>query len=271
MLGSRSEADDAVQEAWLRVTRGRAEGVENLGAWLTTVVARVCLDILRSRRSRREVYASDVAPELTPPPVTANQGEADALLADSIGPALLVVIETLTPPERVAFVLHDIFDMSFEAIAPILGRSPAATRQLGSRARRHIQVGPAAAAEEIGRHGQIVGAFLAASRHGDFDALLSVLDPNVVLRADDVAVQTAAAMKWAALPREARGARTVAETLKGRARGVRPALVDGAPGAAFASGGQTRAVWAVVVEDEKIVEIELLMDPGHLGQIVVVF
>jgi RNA polymerase sigma-70 factor (ECF subfamily) len=271
MLGSRSEADDAVQEAWVRVSRAGAEGVENLGGWLTTVVARVCLDVLRSRSSRREVYAVDVPQELPPPPVTANQGEADALLAESIGPALLVVLEALGPAERVAFVLHDMFDLTFEEVAPIVGRSPAATRQLASRARRRIQVVPAAVAEEVGRHRQIVGAFLTASRDGDFEALLALLDPSVVLRADELAVQVAAAMKWAELPSEVRGAKAVAETLKGRARGVRLALIDGVPGAAVAVAGETRAVWAFVIEGARIAEIELLMEPGRIGQIEVVF
>jgi RNA polymerase sigma-70 factor (ECF subfamily) len=271
MLGSRSEADDAVQEAWVRVARSGAGGVENLGGWLTTVVARVCLDVLRSRSSRREVYARDVPHELPAPPVIENQGEADALLADAIGPALLVVLETLAPAERVAFVLHDMFDLTFEEIAPVLGRSPVATRQLASRARRRVQLGPAAVAEEVGRHREIVSAFLRASRDGDFEALLAVLDPDVVLRADELAVQTAAAAKWAELPREARGARVVGETLRGRARGVRLALVDGAPGAAVAVDGKTRAVWAFVIEAAQIVEIALLMDPARLEQLEVVF
>jgi RNA polymerase sigma factor (sigma-70 family) len=271
MLGSKSEADDAVQETWLKVTRSGADGIENLGGWLTTVVARVCLDILRSRSSRREVYATDVPRELHPAPLTENQGEADALLADALGPALLVVLDTLTPAERVAFVLHDMFDLTFDEIAPIVGRSPVATRQLASRARRRIQVGPASVVDEVGRHRQIVDAFLAASRGGDFEALLAVLDPNVVLRADDTAVQTAAAAKWAELPSEVRGARAVGETLKGRARGVRPALIDALPGAAVAIGGRTAAVWAVVIENEKIVEIELLMEPQRLAQLDVVF
>ena len=271
MLGSRSEADDAVQEAWMRVARSGADEVENLGGWLTTVVARVCLDILRSRSARGEVYTLDVPHELPPPTVTANQGEADALLADSIGPALLVVLEALAPAERVAFVLHDMFDLTFEEVAPILGRSPVATRQLASRARRRIQVGPAAVAAEVVGQRRIVSAFLTASRDGDFEALLALLDPDVVLRADELAVQTAAAAKWADLPSELRGAQAVGKTLEGRARGVRLALVDGLPGAAVAIGGQTRAVWAFVIEDAKIVEIELLMDPARLGQIEVAF
>src|SRR5712691_8486690 len=188
MLGSPSEADDAVQEAWLRLSRSDTSGVENLGGWLTTVVARVCLNTLRSRESRREEPLDAHVPE---PIVSREAGidpEHEALLADSVGLALLVVLETLGPAERVAFVLHDLFDLPFDEIAPVVGRSPAAARQLASRARRRVQGAATVPAADLTRRREIVDAFLAASRGADFDALLAILDPDVVLRADPVAV-----------------------------------------------------------------------------------
>ena len=204
MLGSLSEADDAVQEAWLRLSRSDTSGVENLGGWLTTVVARVCLDMLRSRKSRREEPLGAHVPE---PIVSREDGidpEHEALLADSVGLALLVVLETLAPAERLAFVLHDMFAVPFDEIAPIVGRSPAAARQLASRARRRVQGAATAPDADLTRQREVVDAFLAASRGGDFDALLAVLDPDVVLRADRAAVQAGAS-------REVRGAAAVAE------------------------------------------------------------
>src|SRR5262249_30452919 len=259
MLGSSTEADDAVQEAWTRVSRTGAGDVENLGRWLTTIVARVCLDMLRSRASRREVQAGDAPPEEWAALKAANDPEADIQLADSIGPALLVVLETLSPAERVAFVLHDMFDLTFEEIAPVVGRLPAAARQLASRARRRVQGGAAVPEGELRRHREIVSAFLAASRDGNFEALLAVLDPNVVLRADHLAVQTAAAYKQRGAPdlaREMHGARAVAEAFKGRARGAQQALIDGTAGAIWAQAGKTRAVFAFTIDNEKIVEID---------------
>ncbi len=257
MLGSRSEADDAVQEAWLRLSRSDTSGVENLGGWLTTVVARVCLDLLRSRKARPE---EPLGAHLPDPIVTP---EHEALLADSIGLALLVVLETLAPAERVAFVLHDMFDLPFAEIAPIVGKSPAAARQLASRARRRVQGAATVADADRTRQRVVVDAFLAASRGGDFDALLAVLDPDVVLRADRAAVQAGASS-------EVRGAAAVAKTFSGRARAAQPALVNGAVGAVWAPGGQPRVVFGFTITRGKIVEIDLLADPERLGELDVV-
>jgi RNA polymerase sigma factor (sigma-70 family) len=254
MLGSLSEADDAVQEAWLRLSRSGDAGVENLNAWLTTVIARVCLDMLRSRKSRRE---EPLGAHLTDP--IANP-EHEAMLADSVGLALLVVLETLAPAERLAFVLHDMFAMPFDEIAPIVKRSPAAARQLASRARRRVQGASAAPDADHTRRRKVVDAFLAAARGGDFDALLALLDPDVVLRADPAAVRMGSAA--AVL-----GAADVAATFSGRARTAQPALVNGAAGAVWAPGGRPRVVFAFTIEGEKIVQIEMLADPAHLGQI----
>jgi RNA polymerase sigma-70 factor (ECF subfamily) len=257
MLGSLSEADDAVQEAWLRLSRSGASGVENLGGWLTTVVGRVCLDMLRSRKARRE-ESMDVAD----PIVSREDGvdpEHEVLLADSVGLALLVVLQTLAPAERVAFVLHDMFDLPFDEIAGIVGRSPAAARQLASRARRRLQGAAAAPDADLARQREVVDAFLAASRGGDFDALLAVLDPDVVLRADRAAVQMgASALK---------GSAAVAGTFAGRARVAQPALVNGAAGAVWAQGGRPRVVFAFTITGGKIVAIDLLADPARLSQL----
>lgn len=270
MLGSHNEADDALQEAWLRVSQADASAVANPGGWLITVVARVCLDMLRSRGSRRE----DPLEMLGSDDVAAHEGtvdpEPELLLADSLGPALLVVLEALGPAERVAFVLHDLFDLSFDEIAVILGRSSASARQLASRARRRVRGSSATADADLSRQQQVVGAFLAASRDGDLDALLAVLDPDVRLRADTTAVQTAATYKWggaAELPKAVDGARAVAETFRGRARGAHAARLDGVPGAAWAVGGQVRAAWAFAFAEGKIVGIDLLMDPARLARI----
>ncbi len=268
MLGSRSEADDAVQEAWLRLSRADTSGVENLRGWLTTVVARLCLDMLRSRTARPEEPLEGSAHPPEPlasgdagsdpehdallsahPPEPLASGDAgsdpehDALLADSVGLALLVVLETLAPAERVAFVLHDMFDLPFDEIAPIVGRSAAAARQLASRARRRVQGATTTRGADVARQRQLVDAFLAASRGGDFAALLAdfaallaVLDPEVVLRADPAAVQMGAAA-------EVRGAQAVADTFKGRARAAQPALVNGAVGLVWYTGGQPHVVF----------------------------
>ncbi len=259
MLGSRSEADDAVQEAWIRLGRSDTSGVENLGGWLTTVVARVCLDMLRSRKARGEEPLGPEAPEGI---VSPEDPEHDAVMADSVGLALLVVLETLPPAERVAFVLHDMFDLPFDEIAPIVGRSPTAARQLASRARRRVQgaATPPAPDADRSRQRAIVDAFLAASRGGDFAALLAVLDPDVVLRADAAAVRLGAAA-------EVRGAAAVAETFKGRARVAQAALVNGAVGAVWAAGGRPRVVFAFTITHGKIVAIDLLADPERLGRL----
>ena len=260
MLGSPSEADDAVQEAWLRLSRSGAAGVENLGGWLTTVVGRVCLDMLRSRRSRREESLDTHVSE----PVVTREDEVDpeheALMADSVGSALLVVLDTLAPAERLAFVLHDMFGVPFEEVASIAGRSPAAARQLASRARRRVRGATASSEADLARRHEVVEAFLAASRGGDFEALLAVLDPNVVLRADGAAVRLGATG-------EVRGAAAVAETFSGRARAARPALVDGVPGLVWAAGGRPRVVFGFTITDGRIVAIDMVADPERIVQL----
>ena len=270
MLGSVGEADDAVQEAWLRLSRSETGAVDNLGGWLTTVVARVCLDTLRARKSRREEPAERHAADLVARPDMAPEPERELLLADSVGVALLVVLEALAPAERVAFVLHDMFDLSFDDIAPIVGRSAVATRQLASRARRRVQLGGAATDADVTQQRALVGAFLAAARDGDLQALLAVLDPDVVLRADSVAVAAAEANQSRGAPplaRAVQGATAVAEVFRGRARGAQPALVDGAAGAAWAPGGQPRAVFGFVIAGGKIVEVEVTADPARLAEL----
>jgi RNA polymerase sigma factor (sigma-70 family) len=260
MLGSLSEADDAVQESWLRLSRSDTSGVENLGGWLTTVVARVCLDMLRARNSRREEPLGVHVPD----PIVSREGgidpEYEALLADSVGLALLVVLDTLNPAERLAFVLHDMFAVPFDEIAPIVGRSPTAARQLASRARRRVQGAAMVPDADLTLQREVVDAFLAASRNGDFDALLAVLDPDVVFRADRGAVPAGASM-------EVRGAPAVARQFSGRAQGARPALVNGAAGAVAVSGGQLFAVLGFTVRRGKIVEIDVVADPARLRKI----
>lgn len=269
MLGSASEADDAVQELWLRLSRGDAAEVDNLGGWLTTVAARLCLDMLRARKVRRERPLRHHVPDL---PLASNNRsgpEGEVALADSIGAALLVVLETLAPAERVAFVLHDMFDMSFDEIAPVVGRTPAAARQLASRARRRVRGAPARESD-VPAQRDVVNAFFAASREGDFAALVAVLDPDVVLRADDRAVRAAAANRWGGtrtLSRTTRGASAVAKTFKGRARGATPALINGHAGAIWDVGGQARAAFVFTLELGKVTEIELAMDPARLAEL----
>jgi RNA polymerase sigma factor (sigma-70 family) len=258
MLGSGGEADDAVQEAWLRLARADASGVENLKVWLTTVVARVCLDMLRSRRSRREepiIEAAAVA--------GGDDAQRQLEIADSIGVAMLMVMEALSPGERVAFVLHDMFNLSFEDIASIVGRSPAAARQLASRARRRLQGTPASPDADRERRREVVNAFLAASRGGDFSALLALLDPDVVLRADApmVAAGLARIGDTPAFKPEVRGHEEVAKLFQGRLRMAQPALLDGEAGLAFVFSGQPRAVVDFVIEDGRIIEIGMIGDP----------
>jgi RNA polymerase sigma factor (sigma-70 family) len=264
MLGSPSEAEDAVQEAWLRLNRSDTSGVDNLGGWLTTVVGRVSLDMLRSRKSRREEHLEERPDRDLPDPV-ADPGDAigpehEALLADSLGPALLAVLETLTPTERVAFVLHDVFGVSFAEIAPVVGRSPNAAKMLASRARRRVRGGASTPEADLARQREVVGAFLRASREGDFSALLAVLDPEVVLRADRAAVRLGASG-------EVRGAQEVAETFSGRAQAARPALIDGAAGAVWAQGGRPRVVFGFTIAGGKIVGIDMLAEPARLRRL----
>jgi len=260
MLGSLAEADDAVQESWIRLSRSGAGGVENLGGWLTTVTARVCLDMLRSRRSRCEEPVGVDVPEPAVSRQETASPEQEVLLADSVGLALLVVLEALAPAERVAFVLHDLFDLPFDQIGPVVGRSPAAARQLASRARRRVRGAATDPAADLARQREVVDAFLAASRGGDFGALVAVLDPEVVLRADAAAVGAGASG-------EVRGAAEVAGTFSGRARAARPALVNGAAGAVWIQRGQPRVVFGFTISGDKIVAIDLLADPERIRQL----
>ena len=260
MLGSLSEADDAVQEAWLRLGRAGLGGVENLGGWLTTVVARVSLDMLRARSSRREEPLDRRLPD---PVVTRPDGtdaEHQALVAEGVGLALLGVLDTLAPAERLAFVLHDSFGVPFREIAAILGRSPAAARQLASRARRRVRGADPDPGADRARQRRVVDAFLAAARDGDFEALVALLDPDVVLRADPAAVEVGA-------DTEVRGAAAVAGTFAGRARLARPALVDGVPGLVWAPGGRPRVAFAFTFTGGRITAIDLVADPERLRQV----
>ncbi|HKN93177.1 MAG TPA: RNA polymerase sigma factor SigJ [Thermoleophilaceae bacterium] len=260
MLGSLSEAEDAVQEAWLRLNRSDTEAVENLGGWLTTVVARVCLDMLRTRRARREEYVGGPLPD----PVIGAEDERDpeheALLADAVGLALQVVLDQLSPPERLAFVLHDMFGVSFDEIAPIVDRTPAAARKLASRARGRVRGAAPAPDPDLRRQREVVDAFLAAARAGDFEGLLAVLDPDVVLRADAGANQPE-------LSGVIHGSRAVAERaliFSRPARDARAVLVNGAVGMAGFRDGHLVSVGGFIVADGKIVEIDILADAARL-------
>jgi len=259
MLGSVSEVDDAVQEAWLRLSRADAAGIDNLGGWLTTVVARVCLDMLRSRQSRREEPFAPDAPEPVATGASGSSPEHEALLADSVGLALLVVLDRLTPAERLAFVLHDMFAVPFEEIAPIVGRSAEATRQLASRARRRVRGGGTDPDADLVRQREVVEAFLAALRAGDFEGLLAVLDPDLVVRAD-----------MTGAPSEVRGAAVWAKGAVAYghlARLVRPALVNGAIGLAMAPQGRLSRTLTFTIANGKITEIEVIGDPARLGEL----
>jgi RNA polymerase sigma factor (sigma-70 family) len=260
ILGSISDADDAVQEAWLRLARSNSGQVENLGGWLTTVVARVSLNMLQSRKTRREDPAGSHLPEEIAGSAESAGPEHQAVLADSVGLALLVVLDTLTPAERLAFVLHDMFAMPFEEIAPIVERSPAATRQLASRARRRVQGADTTPDADLTRRHEVVQAFLAASRNGDLGALVAVLDPDVVVRADQAVVRTGAEP-------EIRGVDAVAAMFLGRARAAKLALINGVTGAVWAAGGRPRVVFTFTLTDGKITAIDLLGDAGTLGQL----
>ncbi|TDO47782.1 RNA polymerase sigma-70 factor (ECF subfamily) [Kribbella sp. VKM Ac-2527] len=259
MLGSRQEAEDAVQEAWIRLSRSDPGSIDNLGGWLTTVVGRICLDVLRSRRAHPEQAVGEHSPALADQEIA--DPEVEAVQADSVGLALLVVLETLTPAERLAFVLHDMFAVPFEEIAVIIGRSPAAARQLASRARRRVQGKPDAPEADAARQREVVSAFLAASRGGDFEALLELLDPGVVLRADDAVVALGGAVALV------RGATAVAESFSGRAQAAKLVLVDGLAGLVWAQRGEPRVVFAFTVTDGRITSIELLGDDDYLQQV----
>jgi RNA polymerase sigma factor (sigma-70 family) len=263
MLGSVSEADDAVQEAWLRLNRSDTAAVDNLGGWLTTVVSRVALDALRARRARREEYVGSWLPEPVVDQADGGDPEQEVLLADSVGLALLVVLDTLTPAERLAFVLHDMFAVPFEEIAPIVDRSPAAARQLASRARKRVRGASPAPDPDLARQREVVDAFLAAARAGDFEALLEVLDPDVVFRVDVGGTGPAAREPLV-------GAAAVAQQILARGAAfaplARPAIVNGAAGAVVAPHGITIAVVGFTVADGRIVEIDVVADPAKLGR-----
>ena len=264
MLGSPIEADDAVQETWLRLSRSDTSDVTNLGGWLTTVVSRVCLDMLRSRRSRREepLGARPGAPsEVAAAAAEDTDPEHEVLLADSVGLALLVVLETLAPAERVAFVLHDMFAVPYEEIGAMLERSPSATKQLASRARRRVQDTATVPDTDLFRQREAVGAFFAASRNGDFDALVAMLDPHVVVRPDRAAARAGSLGV-------VRGAEAVAATFaRRRAKGARLALIDGIPGAVWAPGGTPRVIFSFTFVDGRITAIDTLADPGVLSRL----
>lgn len=254
MLGSAAEADDAVQETWLRLHRSDPSAVENLGGWLTTVVSRVCLDVLRSRGARREDPTGRQPADLAV--AGADDPEGEALLADAIGPALLVVLDRLTPAERVSFVLHDLFDVPFDDVAVILGRSPVAARQLASRARRRVR-GTEVAGDDLGRRRAVVDAFLAAARAADFSGLLALLDPEVAVRADAAAVRLGA-------PEITIGPDAVAQTFSGRALGAEVALVDGEVAMVWSPDGVPKVAWLVTVEDGRVTAIDMVAEPDVL-------
>ncbi len=267
MLGSLTDADDAVQDAWLRLSRSGAGEVENMGGWLTTIVARVCLNMLRSRSLRREESLGGRLPDPVVSPDAELQPEEEALLADSVGLALLVVLDALAPAERLAFVLHDMFELPFEEIAPMVGRTPAAARQLASRARRRVKGAAVPAPDpDLARQRKVVDAFFLAARGGDFDALVAVLDPGVVMRIDAGARRPAASMAI-------RGAAAVAsKALSGLTTALpavrlRPALVNGAAGVVVTRRGQPVTVMGFTVADGKIVEIDAIADPERVRRI----
>jgi RNA polymerase sigma factor (sigma-70 family) len=260
MLGSVTDAEDAVQESWIRLSRSDSSAVENLGGWLTTVVARIALDMLRSRTSRREDPVAEVPAATGANGPSGSQPEEAIMIADSLGPAMLVVLQTLSPAERIAFVLHDMFAAPFEDIAPIIDRSPAATRQLASRARHRVQGADPGGAVDHRRARRTVEAFLAASRSGEFGALLKLLNPDVVLTADADAVQLGASHLL-------RGSQAVAETFAGRARAAQLALINGQPGLVWAPDGKPRVVFGFTVAEDKITAIQMLANPTTVDEL----
>jgi RNA polymerase sigma-70 factor (ECF subfamily) len=262
MLGSRAEAEDAVQETWLRLARTDPARVENLGGWLTTVIARLCLDRLRSRRARREEAVGAIPDELAGA-ADGDDSAGQALVAESVGAALLVVLDLLAPAERVAFVLHDVFAVPFDEIAPIVDRSPDAARQLASRARRRLQGTAPTGDLDLVRQRRIVEAFLRAARDGNFDTLVTLLDPDVVLRPD------AAAVRMGSL-RETRGAAAVASSLSGGARGAQLAIIDGFTGFVWAPGGRRRGVVQFTIASGKVAAIDVTGDADRLQQLDIV-
>lgn len=261
MLGSTAEAEDAVQEAWLRLHRADTGDIANLEGWLTTVVGRVCLDMLRSRQSRRE-DALDMAPAEPVAPVDRPDRadpEQQALLGDAVGAALLVVLDALSPVERLAFVLHDMFGVPFDEIGPVIDKTPAAARQIASRARRRVRGSSDASSSDVAKRRGVVNAFLAAAREGDFATLIAVLDPEAVVRPDAAAM--AIGGQW-----EASGATAVAKAFSGNAKAARPALIDGVPGAVWAPGGESRVAVLFTFAGDTIVAIDLVADPNRLAR-----
>jgi RNA polymerase sigma factor (sigma-70 family) len=263
MLGSRAEAEDAVQEAWLKAARADSESVDNLPGWLTTILARVCLDRLRSKRARPEDPTDLQTDSPGVPEADGNDPEHQTMVAESVGAALMVVLDLLAPAERVAFVLHDVFAVPFDDIAEIVGRSPDATRQLASRARRRVQGSPATAEVDLVRQREVVDAFLAAAQGGDFERLVALLDPEVELRPDLAAVGMGSL-------RPMRGAEQVAGALSGGARGAHLALLDGVPGLVWAPGGHVRGAIEFSVRDGRIVAIDVIGDAERLARLEIV-
>lgn len=266
ILGSSADAEDAVQETWLRLSRTDEKLIQNMRAWLTTVVSRICLDVLRSRSSSRQKEAVDFSEGDDTFTAAADEPgpEQEAILADSLEIALFVVLEQLNPAERVAFVLHDMFDTPFEEIAPMIGKSAAAARQLASRARRRVRSATAEKKPDSSGQREIVRAFLAAAKNGDIPTLLALLDPEIVVRADDAAV------KLGATPGQ-RGAETVAATFSGRARGAQLAVVGGAPGLVWAPGGKPRVAFQFTIADGRIAAINLSANPEELEKLAILF
>ena len=263
MLGSGTEADDALQEAWMRLSRSDTSAVQNMSGWLTTIVARVCLDLLRSRQSRREQLAGEHLPEPGRGTGDTDGPEQQALLADSVGLALLVVLDTLSPVERLTFVLHDMFDVPFDQIAPIVERSPAAARQLASRARRRVRAAGSGPGRDPARQREVVTAFLAASRRGDFAALIALLDPDVALRTDREGVRLGA-------PEEILGAQAVADVFVEYAGGVRPALINGLAGAVWAPSGRPRVAYVFTLSGGMITDVHRVANRERLAELNVV-
>jgi len=262
LLGSASEADDAVQETWLRLSRSDAREIDNLSGWLTTVVARVCLDMLRSRRSRREEPLA--ADEESIP--DAADPESEAMLAESVGLAMLAVLERLAPAERVAFVLHDVFDVSFDEIASIVGRSPVAARQLASRGRRRVRgASEEGRASDVARQRDIVEAFFRASRSGDLQALLAVLDPDAVLRPDETALAMGVRTGW--ITSELHGSEAIARQFSGQAEGAQLALLDGQPGGVWNANGRPIVAFGFTIQNGKVLDIELVADAERLSRL----
>jgi RNA polymerase sigma-70 factor (ECF subfamily) len=258
MLGSVSDADDAVQEAWIRLSRAPRDDVQNLSGWLTTVVARVCLDMLRSRKARKEHSLDEELPGKVARLEAGIDPEAEAVIADSVGLALLVVLEVLTPAERVAYVLHDMFDLPFDEVGAIVGRSEIAARKLASRARRRVQGAEVPEPVTLSRRREVVEAFMAASREGNFAGLIRLLDPDVVLISDDYSARRGS-------PKEVVGPDAVAKVFAGRAQGAQLAMVDGAPAMVWAPGGKPKGVFSFEIAGGRIDEIEVVSDPARLA------